>query len=418
MATELIASLDSLTLTTASTASIQSLPFRPSPYRPLSQSQLDNVDRYLFRLFDLNSEGFNDEIWVRSRDAHLSKRNWNVDILLRQDLVNVASMLSRHLWWEGKNDEDDNLVSWTSSLLFVLQYAFYRHQHHGTGLNRMFICVVDTSKLPTDVFLRDTDLIREYSQFYDRLAAMQRLRCGRHYFGEFLSQGVVRIEGNCSIVSIQDIIDTGLMQLRPEFEGFETRPATWANQVVNLRRMDTNGSVVLPIDENHVEIAMHIGDLFGRRWKWPIVLACLALKPWHDLESQVMKALQQPKFAGRYSLHDSSTEADPSTDVKTLVTSPQEMKVSASADLPEVMRVDEIMRMVYTNLRLDEAHRKSSHRDCAGTSTETTAPEQKDGRSLPRGSFETPVFYWTEKKFLENHCRTISRRPREGSWRA
>ena len=82
----------------------------------------------------------------------------------------------------------------------------------------------------------------------------------------------------------------------------------------------------------HVEVAMHIGDLFGSRWKWPVMLACLALKPWHNLESQVMKALQQPRFAGRCSLHGSSTEADPSTDVKTLVASPQEMKVSASAD--------------------------------------------------------------------------------------
>ena len=63
------------------------------------------------------------------------------------------------------------------------------------------------------------------------------------------------------------------------------------------------------------------------------------------------------------------------------------------------MRVDEIIRIVYTNLRLDEPHRKSSHRDSAGTSTETTAHGLRDGRSLPRRSFETPVFYWTEKQF-------------------
>ena len=41
----------------------------------------------------------------------------------------------------------------------------------------------------------------------------------------------------------------------------------------------------------HVEVAMHIGDLFGTRWKWPVMLACLALKSWPDLESQVMKGL-------------------------------------------------------------------------------------------------------------------------------
>lgn len=100
---------------------------------------------------------------------------------------------------------------------------------------------------------------------------MERLRSAKHYFGEFLSQGVLRIEGNCSIVSMQDIIDIGLIQLRPEFEGFETQPPKWANKVVMLRQMDNNVSGILPIDENYVRIAMHIGDLFGMRWKWLIV---------------------------------------------------------------------------------------------------------------------------------------------------
>jgi len=294
MASELIANLESLTLINDSSALIQALPFSPLPHS--SQVQLDNVDRYIYRLFDLNSQGFNDEIWVRSRDAHLSKSNWDTDILSRQDRGNVASMLSRHLWWKGKNDEEDNLVSWTSSFLFVLQYAFYRNQHHKTSLNDIYICVIDTSKLPKNVFVRDIDLISEYSRLDDGLAAMRNLRCGQHYFGEFLSQGVLRIEGNCSIVSMQDIVDTGLMQLRPEFKGFETRPATWANEVVNLRRMDNDSSGILPIDENRVRIAMHIGNLFGRHWELHIAIACLALKPWHNLESQVMKALQQSDF--------------------------------------------------------------------------------------------------------------------------
>ncbi|KAK3615683.1 hypothetical protein LTR56_026444 [Elasticomyces elasticus] len=143
-----------------------------------------------------------------------------------------------------------------------------------------------------------------------------------------------------------------------------------------MREMDANESDVLPIDEGCVEIAMGIGDLFGRRWKWPIVLGCLALKPWHALESQIMRVIQQPKFS----------------DVKGLVVSPQEMKVSASANLPEVMRMYEIMRTIHRNLSLDEAHCKSFYRDKGSTYTETTAPAPKYGHNLLGASFATPVF--------------------------
>ncbi|KYG42416.1 hypothetical protein M433DRAFT_26903 [Acidomyces richmondensis BFW] len=334
---ELTERLESLKLGNTSTASIEALPFG---ILPSSHIQVGNVNRYLFRVFDEISEGFNDKIWVRSRDARLSKHNWDIDIFARQDRVNIALMLSRHLWWEGKNDEEDNLVSWSSSLLVVLQYAFYRHRHYGIDLSAIFICVVDTSKLPKNVFVQDMNLIRKFSPLNSRLARMQDLRLSKHYYGEFLSQGELRIEGHCSIVSIEDIINVGLMRLRPEFEGFETRKPAWANEVVRLRQNDTDISGLLPIDDDHVRIAMHIGELFGKRWRLPVMISCLALKPWQNIESQVMKALQQSEFE----------------DFQTLITALEEINYLAKANLPEVMRGEKIMRMVYMNLRLDEAY--------------------------------------------------------------
>jgi hypothetical protein len=70
---------------------------------------------------------------------------------------------------------------------------------------------------------------------------------GYFYFGEYISQGILRVEGNCSIVSMQDLIDTGLFSLRPEFESFETRPATWANEVIKLRQVFYPSFIRVPL---------------------------------------------------------------------------------------------------------------------------------------------------------------------------
>lgn len=298
--TELVAGINALTLTHSGNSPVQHLPFRPSVHCSLSQDQLDEIDGILYRLFDSDSEGFNDETWVKSRDATLLRGNSTTDILSRQDINSVAAMLSRHLWWKGKNDEEDNLVSWTSSFLFVLQYALYRSRYNGTSLKRIYICVVDTTQLPANVFVRDIDLINAYSHLDDKLARMRHLRQGPHYFGEYLSQGALYIAEHCSIVTMQDIVDAGVFQLRPEFEDFETRPAVWASEVVRLRQLDARNGGSTPIDGDHIEIADHVADLFGAHWRWPVILACLGLKAWQDTEIGIMESLQLPTLAGLY----------------------------------------------------------------------------------------------------------------------
>lgn len=55
-----------------------------------------------------------------------------------------------------------------------------------------------------------------YALFYGWLAETQQLRQGPYYFGEFLSQGALDIEGHCSIDSMRKIIDTGIFRFRPE----------------------------------------------------------------------------------------------------------------------------------------------------------------------------------------------------------
>jgi len=145
-------------------------------------------------------------------------------------------MLARHLWWwEGS---EDNLVSWTSSLLFAITYIFSLHANvrDGSTFDNIFLCIVDTACFPKRVFLRDMDLIHAYRSFDADLGRLGDLRAKQHgmhsgffYFGEYLSQVALKIEDKCQIVSAEAIIGEGLYNLRPEFKGF----SEWEKQKKN-----------------------------------------------------------------------------------------------------------------------------------------------------------------------------------------
>ena len=113
-------------------------------------------------------------------------------------------MIHRHLMWK---QGPDNLVSWTSSLPFALVYMFHLHANarDGSDFEDIQLCIVDTTCLPRGIFVRDLDLIRAYSSHDVDLAETEKLRTlrqgGRFYFGEYLSQGALKIEGGCDIVS-------------------------------------------------------------------------------------------------------------------------------------------------------------------------------------------------------------------------
>jgi len=202
------------------------LPFNPGPDSGISSQRLDRVDRYLFRLFDKYSDGSMDSKWAKSKDAEESKFKYDKDVFERKDRHEAARALNRHLYWSGGSDDEDNFVSWSSSLLVVLQYAHYRASR--CDFREMFLCAVDTNLLPSKVFMRDMDLLAAFSRFdnsdgRDTLLGLQCLRQKKHmhyngsyYFGEYLSQGALRIEHCCGIVPMAAIINTGLYTLRRE----------------------------------------------------------------------------------------------------------------------------------------------------------------------------------------------------------
>lgn len=219
------------------------LPFNPGGEKSWLRAAFNDVPRYLFRVSTPKSRGRTDKIWTRSMDVTNNIPNARLDIFARDNEQEVADMLNRHLrWWKGG---EDNLVSWTSSLLFALVYVFHLHASmtDGSDFEDISLCVVDTTFFPPGVFLRDLDLIRAFRTFDEKLDDFGDLRLkkrgGLLYFGEYLSQGALRIEDKCRIVSAQKMIDQGLYDLQPRFREFAAWPKawqpSWANPVLELR---------------------------------------------------------------------------------------------------------------------------------------------------------------------------------------
>ncbi|KAF8857697.1 hypothetical protein BDZ45DRAFT_674587 [Acephala macrosclerotiorum] len=236
-------------------------------------------------------------------DARNATQNSRVDIFARENKEQVAGMLHRHLrWLEGS---EDNLVSWTGSLLFTLVYIFHLHANSrdGSAFDDISLRIIDTTKFPKAVFIRDMDLLQVYFPFNAAPENFKGLRLRKDwYFGEYLSQGALKIEDKCQIVSAQAIIDRGLYDLRREFEEFShwelSRTAPWANPVVDLRK-DLCQIVCPEINEEKLQVAVNIAQLLESRWVLPVAANLVALLPHSKEDIAIIKAFRANVFTGR-----------------------------------------------------------------------------------------------------------------------
>jgi hypothetical protein len=287
--------------------------FCPSGDKAWLREKFDDIPRYLFRVFTPKSCGTTNRFWTKSMDARHSTENSRVDILAREDNEQVAGMLNTHLRWQ--EGPEDNLVSWTSSLLFALVYIFHLHANSGDAsvFDDIFICIIDTTKFPKAVFLRDMDLIKAYLSFNPDLKKFGLQVRKDWYFGEYLSQGALKIEGKCEIVSAQAMIDQGLYNLRREFENFAhwelCRRPPWARPVVSLRK-DLCQIESPEISNEKLRVAINVAELFGSYWTLPIAANLIALLPGPKEDVAIIQVFRANIFTGSLLLSRRITRAD------------------------------------------------------------------------------------------------------------
>ncbi|EOA84699.1 uncharacterized protein SETTUDRAFT_31946 [Exserohilum turcica Et28A] len=142
--------------------------------------QFDCIPHYLFRTSSPRSGGTTNETHVASVAAI---NHFDQSDILARDWDEAVVMLQQHLLWEPY--AEDNLVSWTSSFIFVVQHAIRREETDKptSASNSIYISVLDTRKVPRGTFLPARALLKAYD-----LPDEGKLKHD-FYYGEYISQG-------------------------------------------------------------------------------------------------------------------------------------------------------------------------------------------------------------------------------------
>ncbi|CAI7616053.1 unnamed protein product [Penicillium bialowiezense] len=273
---------------------LEQLLFSPKKNSAITEDILDNIPRYLFRVVSPGSRGTADERWVRSGSASQHKSSSKEDIFSNLNHMKrkvTAHMLNSHLRWWPDYGADDDFVSWTSSLLFAIQYIYYQDGRNWnvSDLTDIHLYVIDTEQFPRGTFIRDMDLINIFCGVDVSLEEFKKLRLrdgARYYFGEYLSQGALKIENKCQIISADIMFERHrLRRIQPEFAEIDSAIASgnhgWVKEVIRLREAIWRTQMIPTYSfvemRDRLEAIEEIIDTVGNHWKFPIAIYLASL---------------------------------------------------------------------------------------------------------------------------------------------
>lgn len=124
-----------------------------------------------------------------------------------------------------------------------------------------------------EVFSPDSDAKEKRN-----LSNLLQLRKRGYYFGEYLTQGELDIEGKCAWISMQQMIELGLFELQPDLAK-QDKWCQWANTVLKLRTPFAISQGASSTTHAEVRKAVTIAGCLGDRWAVPMAAMLLALKP-------------------------------------------------------------------------------------------------------------------------------------------
>ncbi|EXL66071.1 hypothetical protein FOPG_17734 [Fusarium oxysporum f. sp. conglutinans race 2 54008] len=305
------------------------------PFAPKSGQETgfpyDHIPTYLFRLYEPGSPGSSS---VREVTTPVYATASNENCSDRMNLLELppkeaTKKLYHHLLWVYGHEHRCNLMSWSSSLLFVLQYGLFRNTKvNKTPFSEIQLIMIDTREFPKQTFVRDLDMLEHFHPYVSDLASkcglpeafpfsfvlhpslltsfgfagtipgnktfpparshvleLRSKREGSMYFGEYLSQGRLDIQGRCSQVSMQRLIDTGLFTLCPLSINDWTR---WAITVCDIRNtfLSTQTTDLKKVRTAIAMAQVGVGDQFA----FPFAVMLLALQCREATDPSILNA--------------------------------------------------------------------------------------------------------------------------------
>jgi hypothetical protein len=191
-------------------------------------------------------------------------------------------------------------MSWTSSLLFALQYALYRHRKDGDDLRHITLIIIDTSLFPQGTFIQDMEVMKLFEHADTRLQKFVKYRETEYYFGEYLTQGPLNIQWRCVFASVQRMIDLGLFTLQPGLAE-EAQWRCWPKRVLDYRKLFSDRKQVAT-KKGDVAAALHIASkCFGGPWTVPGAIMLLSLQPRYKDDSVISEGFKA-WFSGMFRL--------------------------------------------------------------------------------------------------------------------
>ncbi|RAH64291.1 uncharacterized protein BO66DRAFT_475899 [Aspergillus aculeatinus CBS 121060] len=341
----------------------QPLCFNPPADLKATCSSLSETPTYLFRVASAKTSAQTSSTWVRPKSTlpHGEDIFSNLNEGRKRD--RIAALLNDHLWW--KEPPNDPFVSWTSSLLFALQYIYFRRWSYrdGSPLDEINLYVIDTTKFPRGTFIRDLDLLNAFldndpNPQGDGLAKLKKFRDAELYFGEYLSQGALQIEGRCQVINAQTLCEGNrLRRIQPAFADIQLpqqRPR-WANEVLRLRWvLETRRQTHPAVPHDRMQALREIVHLFENpAWRLPMAVYFAALMG--DLtETATASTTTIPVGVSAAALLEELRSYYESSDIG-LDCDQLKTKIIAPAAMPELIQTEKIFRRVHKDYTLRKA---------------------------------------------------------------
>ncbi|KAF5969361.1 hypothetical protein FBULB1_10273 [Fusarium bulbicola] len=275
--------------------------FEPKPGQEM-RFEFDNTPTYLFRLHVPQSAGSTDITYVDSPAyPHDMNKTHERGSACGQDLLQLppaeaATRLEAHLRWKCQYIEESpcNLMSWSSSLLFLLHYGFHRRKKHydpKPKLSEIRLIMIDTRDYPQQTFLRDLDALNHYHGYNQDLEKVKGWRDTKYYFGEYLTQGHLDIRGKCVQMTMHQLIGGGLFTvICPGLNEPNNNWVEWAKPVCELRVGIGKSHVA---DQKQIRSAIFVAkDCVGDRFLVPFALMLLGLRSQRKDDEKIANAFR------------------------------------------------------------------------------------------------------------------------------